>query len=329
MVDDYEPWRRFVSSTLQRSPELQVVSEASDGIAAVQKAEELQPDLILLDIGLPELNGIETARRIRRSSPDSKIIFITENRSPEIASEALRTGGSGYLVKSAAGTELFKAIDAVLDGGRFVSSGLASVLEADEHVATLAADKSVAPRHNGRPKIRHEVEFYSDDEAFVEGFASGIKAALSAGNLVIVVASQPHRAAILERLQADKVDVNAASERGDYIALDARDTLSAVMDGDMPDAARCANVMAALVSKAGKASGERPRRVSIFGECAPTLLAEGNVEAAVRLEHLWDGVTKHYLADTLCGYLWSAFHEKEDSPVFRRICAEHNGVRRL
>ena len=328
MVDDYEPWRRFVSSALQRSSELQVVGEASDGVTAVQKARDLQPDLILLDIGLPEQNGIEAARQIRNLSPGSKIIFITENRAPEIAREALRTGGSGYLVKSAAGSELFHAIDAVLEGRRFVTNGLARVLDVDERVATHAADRKVAPRYNEQPKIRHQVEFYSDDTAFVDGFARGIKAALKAGSPVILIANESHRAAILERLQADHVDVNAARERGNYVALDPRDTLSAVMEGNMPDAALCSETVNALVQKACNRRGQHAR-VAIFGECAPTLLADGNVEAAVGLEHIWDKVTTRCQADTLCGYLWSAFPEKENSPVFRRICAEHSAVRRF
>jgi CheY-like chemotaxis protein len=72
VVEDYEPFRRFVCSTLGTRPELQIVGEASDGLQAVQKAEELQPDLILLDIGLPTLNGIEAAHRISRLVPAPK-----------------------------------------------------------------------------------------------------------------------------------------------------------------------------------------------------------------------------------------------------------------
>ena len=159
MVDDYEPWRGFVSSTVQRFPELQVIGEASDGIGAVRQAEELQPDLILLDIGLPELNGIEAARRIRSVSPGSKIIFITESRAPEIATEALRTGGSGYVVKSAAGSELFNAISAVLGGNRFVTNSLAGLLETAEHITSHPPDKNVVPRHKGQINTRHQVEF--------------------------------------------------------------------------------------------------------------------------------------------------------------------------
>ena len=126
VVDDYEPWRRFVSTTLQKQLTLQVIGEAADGLEAVQKVRQLQPDLILLDIGLPTLNGIEAARQIRELFPKSKILFLSENRSWDIAEEALRTGAGGYIVKSNAVGELLLAVKAVLEGKRFISASLAA-----------------------------------------------------------------------------------------------------------------------------------------------------------------------------------------------------------
>ena len=124
VVDDYEPWHAFVSNALKKQPHLEIVAQASDGLEAVQRAKELQPDLILLDIGLPRLNGIEAARRIREVSPTSKILFVTENRSPEVAQEALSNGAGGYVVKSDAASELLPAVKAVLEGERFISASL-------------------------------------------------------------------------------------------------------------------------------------------------------------------------------------------------------------
>ena len=128
VVDDYEPWRRFACTTLLKQPALQVIREVSDGLEAVQQAKELQPDLILLDIGLPTLNGIEAARRIREVSPASKILFVSENRSHDIAEEALSNGAGGYVVKSDAESELLPAIKAVLEGKRYVSARLSGSL---------------------------------------------------------------------------------------------------------------------------------------------------------------------------------------------------------
>jgi len=108
-------------TTLLERPECEVVGEASDGLQAVQQAQQLQPDLILLDLGLPMLNGIEAARQIRKLSPNSKILFFTQNCSREIAEGAMRTGANGYLLKSDA-TDLLSAVETVLKGEKFVSS---------------------------------------------------------------------------------------------------------------------------------------------------------------------------------------------------------------
>ena len=124
VVDDNEPFRRFVRATLSIKPELQVISEASDGLEAVQKAVELQPALIVLDIGLPGLNGIEAARRIRKLSPKSTILFLSQESSPDIVQEALCLGALGYVIKAHAARDLLIAVEAVLRNEQFVSSTL-------------------------------------------------------------------------------------------------------------------------------------------------------------------------------------------------------------
>ena len=123
MVDDYEPFRRFVYKTLRERQDTHVVGEASDGFDAIRKAEELQPDLILLDIGLPGLNGIEAARQIRKLVPQSKILFVSQESSADVIEEALSLGAMGYVVKAQAGSELLGAVEAVREGRQFVSSG--------------------------------------------------------------------------------------------------------------------------------------------------------------------------------------------------------------
>jgi DNA-binding NarL/FixJ family response regulator len=125
VVDDYEHWRRFVAEFLEKERDLQVVAEASDGLDAVRKAHKLQPDVILLDIGLPKLNGIEAARQMRQISPNSKILFFSENRSVAIVEEAMRCGARGFVLKSDAANELLPAIRTVVAGHQFVSTGLA------------------------------------------------------------------------------------------------------------------------------------------------------------------------------------------------------------
>ena len=124
VVEDYEPFRQLVCSMLEERAEFEIIAQAADGLEAIQKAEELQPDLVLLDIDLPRLNGIAAARQIGKLSPKSKILFLSQDTDPEIVKAALRTGGSGYVVKSYA-DQLFEAMETVIQGGQFVFRGAA------------------------------------------------------------------------------------------------------------------------------------------------------------------------------------------------------------
>ena len=125
-MDDFESWRHQVRLLFQARPQWQIIAEVSDGLEAVQKAEDLKPDLILLDIGLPKLNGIEAAQRIRQVSPSSKIIFLSQNNDRDIVQAALSTGALGYVHKTHARSDLLPAIEAVLQGRQSVSSSIKS-----------------------------------------------------------------------------------------------------------------------------------------------------------------------------------------------------------
>ena len=122
VVDDFKEFRQFVVEMLGKRPELQVVGEASDGLEALQKAVELRPDLILLDISLPSLNGIEVARQMRSLVPESKIIFLTRESSSDVVQEALGLGARGYVNKNMVLADLFAAVETVLLGMTFVSN---------------------------------------------------------------------------------------------------------------------------------------------------------------------------------------------------------------
>jgi DNA-binding NarL/FixJ family response regulator len=121
VVEDFAPFRQFIRSTLGERANLQVICEVADGLDGVQKGEELKPDLILLDIGLPTLNGIEAARQIRKLAPESKIIFLTQESSADVMQEAISLGACGYVVKARAATDLLAAVEAVIAEESFVS----------------------------------------------------------------------------------------------------------------------------------------------------------------------------------------------------------------
>ena len=123
VVDDFEPWRRLVCSMLHKQPDLAVVGEAENGLEAIQKAAELNPDLVLLEIDLPKMNGLEAARRIGEAVHNAKILFVSQINDRDVIAAAMNDGAYGYVLKINAGAELVAAIKAVLRGEHFVGSG--------------------------------------------------------------------------------------------------------------------------------------------------------------------------------------------------------------
>jgi len=297
---------------LQAQPEWQVISEASDGLEAVEKAQGLKPDLILLDIGLPKLNGIEAARQIRQLSPSSKIIFLSQNNDLDIVRAALDTGARGYVRKADVKRELLPAMDAVLRGEQFVSSSLKGREFTDTSVEKDAQ--------------RHEVQFYSDDALLLDTFARFIAVALKSGRAAIVVITELHRDGLVSRLREQGLDVDAATQQGIYIQLDVNDKLSAFLVNDMPDPTRFFPVVRGLIEAAAKAARQQHHGVVACGEGTSLLWAEGKAEAAIRVEQLWDEVGKTLGVDILCGYALNSFDGEEDEHVFQSICAGHSAV---
>jgi CheY-like chemotaxis protein len=175
---------------------LRVVAVASDGLEAVLKSEELQPDLILLDIGLPTISGIEAARRIRKVAPKSKILFCSQEGDVDVARMALSEGGHGYVVKSDANNELFPAVEAVMQGKKFVScrlAGPASTNLMDSQMGdALRTEDAIAPppdlilQRKGVTRC-HAVHFYSDDSLFLDGFTRFIGTALRNGSTAVFI----------------------------------------------------------------------------------------------------------------------------------------------
>ncbi len=121
VVDDFKPWLSLVKAMLENEPGMRIVGIALDGSEAVAKAHALQPDLILMDINLPKLNGIEAARQISRQVPEAKIIFVSVESEPELARSALAAGVRGYVNKLDVEKELLSAMKAVASGKLYVS----------------------------------------------------------------------------------------------------------------------------------------------------------------------------------------------------------------
>jgi DNA-binding NarL/FixJ family response regulator len=305
VVDDHEAWRGQICSVLRNSSRWQVIGEASDGLEAIDKAKSLAPDLILLDVELPTLSGIEAARQILAANPNLKILFLTLHRCWDIAEAALGTGARGYLLKSDAGPDLLNAMGAVVEGRRFLSAAL---------------------RGGDADSNTHEAGFYADDAAALDRYARFIELALKAGKAVILVDVEARRRALDRMLKARGLDIDLAVKEGRYLPVEPADFLSEVMVDGWPDGARFWASGTAQVLKAARASKGGRAGVAACGACAGLLAREGKLDAALRLEQLWDELATAYNVDILCIYSRAILDRDEDGRVFRSISAEHTAV---
>jgi DNA-binding NarL/FixJ family response regulator len=119
IVDDYEPWRTYVRSILADDADLEILGECEDGLDAVKRSEELQPGLVLLDINLPKVNGLEVARQIGAVSPESKVLFLSSCQSIEVMREALKLG-AGFVLKLDAQQDLLPIVQAICKNEPFI-----------------------------------------------------------------------------------------------------------------------------------------------------------------------------------------------------------------
>lgn len=297
IVESFKPFREFVSALLRQRAEFHVIDQASDGSEAVQKAQQLQPDLILLDVRLESLSGIEVANHIREIAPATNMIFVSLESSPEIVEAAFNAGASGYVYKLNAYDDLLTAIDAVLAGKRFISPG------------SEFSDCSDAPSPH-----HHEIVFCSDDDAILDSLARFIAAALNDNNAAMACVTKKHRDNLIQRLRTDGVDIDGAMQRGTYISADA---------AEKADLLRIREAIKALKHAATNAGKKHPR-VALCGERAGRLWADGKTDEAMRLEHLCGELAEDGDIDILCQY--PSIQGREDDPALKKIYAEHSTV---
>lgn len=305
VADDQSEFRRFICSVLAPKAGFQI-AEASDGLDALQKASALQPDLIVLDISLPILNGLEVSRRVRNLVPSAKILFCSVESDAELVKEALNLG-EGYIHKPRLRNDLLPAIEAVFRGEQFVGRDLGL---------------------NGRTGAphRHDVQFYSADSVLLEGFTRFLATALKADNAAIVLATKSHREGLIHRLKGEGFDVDDAMQKGTYVSLDAVDMLSTIMVNAVPDRARFLKGLTGVIASLAKATRKEHLRIAICGECVGLLSALGNTNAAIQLEKVGNDLVKTYNIDIMCAYPLSSFHDAKDVRTFQSICAEHTAV---
>jgi hypothetical protein len=283
----------------------------TDGAAAVREARERRPDVVVLDIGLETLNGVEAARRILADNPSARILFLTGQSSADIAEAALGVGARGYLVKTDAGGRLHLAMETVMTGGCFVSPSL------PEHVTDVPRRALPQPSHD------HRVVFRTREVALVNDYVRFAESALANGDTVIAVADVDRLGQIHDRLTERGVAVDRESRAGRYRTIDSTTIIETLMSNGQPAFDDVRQSAVALIESAA-AGG---KHVSVFGEVAPRVWRGGHPRAAVTIEQAWDAAIGKTASSVLCGYLVEGARYAEDGySTFRDVCALHSAV---
>lgn len=188
-ADDHEVVRRGLESLVGDRPGWTVVGQASDGRQAVQLSAKLKPDIVILDFAMPVLNGIETTRQILADNPETRILILSMHESEQIVREVLEAGAQGYLLKSDAGRDLVRAIEALLDNKTYFTSSVARMLLE----GFLSASKEEAPSSGGRLSPR--------EREIVQMLAEGRSNKEIASDLGISVNTvETHRAKVMQKM---------------------------------------------------------------------------------------------------------------------------------
>ena len=192
-----------------------------------------------------------------------------------------------------------------------------------DKLATLSRSERVS---------EHTVQFYETDDFLTDGLSEFIGAGLGAGEACVVIGTSAHRAGLEQRLQARGFEMSAVRERGDYVALDAAETLAKLLVAGIPDERRFEEVIGGVIKRAAQAPrGQRGRRrhVRAFGEMVALLWAQGELDAAVRLEDLWNDLQHRASSPSfslLCAYPMSTLAGAGNSTMFAEVCALHSNV---
>ena len=283
-----------------------VVATASDGQQAVDLTLHLRPDVSVLDIGMPELDGFHAVKELRRNGSETRAVFMTIHRDDEFVATAVECGVHGYVLKSRLHTDLISAIDHALAGRLFVPS--------------LTALSTVGGTS------RHAVQIHLNDRVFLDEVGQFVEATLRSGEPVVLVTNEATRGGVAERLEARGMDLEKLAARGQYVAMDSAGALSQIMRNGRPDRDSLAEMVDGLDRSRLSFSPEPPRRITVFGDITISLCRNGNIEAALEIEQIWNDLTRTLPILTVCSYPLQCFQHNGARTLFPGVCATHSAV---
>jgi DNA-binding NarL/FixJ family response regulator len=303
LADDHLAFLESASGLLADA--FDVVALASDGRQALDLAGRLRPDVVVLDVAMPDLDGFQTIKQLRRDGGETRVVFLTMHRDDEIVAAAINEGAHGYVLKSRAHLDLIGAIGHALAGRLFVPSPTALLPVAGN---------------------RHAVQFHDNDGHFLDDVSQFVRATLRSGEPIVIVAGEATRIGIAQRLQTRKMDLAALAEQGKYVAQDSALALSLIMRDGRPDEGRLAAMIDGL-ERLRLASPKGPQsRLTIFGDMSGSLCRHGDFAAALELERIWDELTRALPFFTVCSYPIDCFEHSDARNQLSHVCAQHSAI---
>jgi CheY-like chemotaxis protein len=302
VADDHSRIRTAVEEVLSSS--FDVVAAVADGRQAVDAVHRLDPDVVVLDITMPVLDGLGAARELVRSGVRAKIVFLSVHEGDEYVAGAVEAGVQGYVVKSRMVTDLQGAITHVLEGRLRVPTSSSLLGIADW-------------------RARHAVQFYTSENARLDELNGFATRALRRGDSVVAVGRPAMLSGMASRLTDIGFDLASLSEGGRYQAVDAEEYLSHSMRGDEPDEASLVELLHRLEHASATAADGASIRPVVFGEVAPLLWQDGNIAGALTIERIWHS---HASFHTLCSYRSADVEAYGRREVFHELCAVHHAV---
>lgn len=322
LVDDFRSFRTEAASIIQKKPEFNIIAEASNGLEAIEKAELFGPDLILLDIGLPKLNGIGVAKELTHRKASSQIVFLTGEEDDDCVSEALTVGAKGYVFKRRLQSDLVPALKLAAAGHFFVSP-YGFIGQTDSEVMRPSPASSSAWHGSST----HTMEFYSDESALVSGVSELVRASLSQDRVVVALLKRNHIACASRRLVESGVDLEGAIRWGGYRPFAIEGTIPFLMPNGRLDRARFATFFEPVLAHAAWNAERKCSGAVVLADLASALIDLGyDHENALRTEELWNDLVQKrpFLVHCVCPV--TTLGAKRNRDTLAQICPHHSRV---
>ena len=325
LADDHPGVLQTVRTILK--PHFDVVAAVRDGKAAVDAAARTNPDLALLDITMPELNGFRTARELKQEQSHAKVVFLTAQEDDDYISEALAAGARGYVVKRRLHSDLLPALH-LAHAGHFFISPHAFIGHTNEGIIKPdGTTRTPVAQFENNGNNGHVMEFYSEDSLFMNRMSDIAYTSLTADKPVIVLLKRNHLQFVSRQLLSSGIDLDGAIRWGDYRAFGVEFVAPILMPNSQLNTTRFFSFFDSLFARTALNSRKKCSGAVVLGNLASALLDLGyEHQTAMRAEQLWNDLARKHSCVVHCGYSVTRLGSARNREALSRICSEHSRV---